>query len=272
MEKFDLHMHTNLSDGTTPPVELVRRAAALGVPLIALTDHDIVMGVPEAQTEGERVGVRVLGGVEVDADYELEGELHILGINIDIQNAALTDMLSRVSSERERRNEAILDSLSAAGMEVRPFMRYSEGNTTRLHLAFALLEGGFVASINDAFNQVFAAGGPGYVAYTRPAQRDVIRVIHQAGGLAVLAHPHKIKTDDIGALVRRLCGYGLDGLETYYPAVSEDTFTRFCALARQNNLLMSCGSDFHGSNRKSVEIGCTWQDTEALKEIYTYLC
>ena len=155
-------------------------------------------------------------------------------------------------------------------MDVRPFFPAQHGTPTRLHVALALVAGGFAPTIGEAFRNYLFRGTPGYVETKRILPEDAIALIHQAGGLAVLAHPCKVKAD-VAALVARLHPAGLDGLEAFYPTATPGQRDTYISMARQYGMLLTCGSDFHGDNRPDNVLGSTWQDTPLLAPIQTRL-
>ena len=268
MEKMDLHTHSNKSDGTLSPREVVAAAREAGVALLALTDHDCTLGVAEALEAGKALGIRVIPGMELDTEFPTE--LHMLGLHIDPANEELQAFMAENTRRRQARNEAILQKLAEAGADVRPFLPRLSGNPTRLHVALALVQGGYAQSIGQAFQAYLNRGMPGYVDTRRISPEDAIGLIHRAGGLAVLAHPCKLKAD-VPALVARLAGAGLDGIEAYYPTATPGQRAEALALARQHGLLVSCGSDFHGANRPANALGCAWAPDAALEPIYERL-
>lgn len=135
MEPMDLHTHSNMSDGTCTPSLLVEKAKAAGLGILALTDHDCIQGIPEAMEAGERLGIRVIPGLELDTEFHTE--LHMLGLGVDPQHPALQEFAARNAQRRQARNEAILNQLAAAGVDVRPFFPAQHGTPTRLHVALA---------------------------------------------------------------------------------------------------------------------------------------
>lgn len=268
MVPMDLHTHSNMSDGTCAPSLLVEKAKAAGLGLLALTDHDCTLGIAEALAAGERLGIRVIPGLELDTEFPTE--LHMLGLGIQPEHPALLDFVARNTLRRRERNERILDQLAAAGADVRPFFPAQQGTPTRLHVALALVAGGFAPTIGEAFRGYLFRGRPGYVETKRISPEDAIALIHQTGGLAVLAHPCKIKAD-VAALVARLHQAGLDGLEAFYSTATPGQRDAYISMAQQYGMLLSCGSDFHGENRPDNALGCTWQDTPLLEPIQTRL-
>ncbi|MEA5059094.1 MAG: PHP domain-containing protein [Candidatus Pelethousia sp.] len=267
MEKFDLHTHSNQSDGTLPPGEVVAVAKKAGVSLMALTDHDSIQGVAVAVKAGGKLGVRVVPGLEMDTEFPIE--LHMLGLGIDPGNAALLAFMEQNALRRQARNQAILAQLEKTGIHLPTSSVKSRGTVTRLHVALALVAGGYAQSVAGAFETYLRAGKAGYVHSNRIEPEAAISLIHEAGGIAVLAHPCKLACD-VHALVYRLAVAGLDGIEAFYPVATPGQRARDLSLAEQYGLLVSCGSDFHGANRPVVP-GSAWENHPALAPIYDRL-
>lgn len=264
MEIFDLHLHSNMSDGTVPPETIPEEALKFGVRHIALTDHDNTAGILAAQGAGRLLGVKVIAGIEIDVEHDCE--LHMLGLGINPFSPSVMEFEKRRKENRAQRNEKMLKKLDAAGIFIRDAMEHSRGCDTRLHMAKALVKDGYASSIQDAFDRYLNKGSVGYVESERPSMKQSVDIIHQAGGIAVLAHPCKIK-GDVHSVIRRLKEYGLDGLEAYYPTSTEGMKQTFISLAEQLDLFITCGSDFHGTNRPR-DIGCSWENTKKLQKAW----
>ena len=267
MEKFDLHTHSNMSDGSLTPTEVVKAAHEAGIALLALTDHDCTLGVEEAMEAGRRLAMGIVPGMELDTEYH--EELHMLGLGIDVAYPPLKEFMRENARRRQDRNESILRKLEQAGINIQPYMPLTKGNLTRLHIALALMAGGYAQNIPEAFQRYLLRGMPGFVESRRIQPEAAIDLIHRAGGLAVLAHPCKIK-GNIPSLIDRLAKAGLDGLEAFYPTATAGQRAAHISLARQYGLLLSAGSDFHGANRANV-LGSAWEDTDLLAPIYQRL-
>jgi predicted metal-dependent phosphoesterase TrpH len=236
-------VHSTVSDGLHSPAEVVRMARASGVDLIALTDHDAVEGIDEAMAAGARWGVAVLPGVEISA-YAGEVEVHILGYMIRHRDARLRDMLRHYRTARVRRAREMLARLAALGMPLsweRVQALAGRGSTGRPHVARALLEEGYVSSVAEAFARYLRPGMPAYVPRDKASPAEVMAAIHAAGGLAVLAHPWAV-TDEVA----RLAAQGLDGLEVFYAGYATNVTAYLRALATEQGLICTGGSDFHG--------------------------
>jgi len=260
---FDLHLHSNCSDGFDAPARVVEQAAECGVTLLALTDHDSVSGVREAMQAGDRLGLRVLPAIEMDTEWP--HELHILGLDIDIFEPGLVLALEQARTRRGIRNNEIAERLKSAGYDIFPFLTGGTEVATRLNIAIALVAGGFAESTRDAFVRFLRKGCPGYFAVERFTPEEVISLIRGAGGIPVWAHPMH-GHPEIHALTDQLKSFGLMGLEAYHPSMSEGEADVLVSIARQKKLLVTCGSDYHGANRPGVLPGQTWRVHPALCE------
>ena len=266
-EPFDLHLHSNHSDGSDAPAQVVQNAAERGVTMIALTDHDNVSGVPEALAQAQKTGIRVLPSIEMDAEWS--HEMHILGLDIDVNEPGLKAALTTALTRRGERNTVIVERLLHAGMDVRPYLTKEIGSATRLNIALALVKGGFAENTRDAFINLLRRGRPGYYTAERFEPEQIIRLIRGAGGVPVWAHPLNGHPDphQLAPVLKEL---GLMGLEAYHPTLSEGDTVVLTSIARQLDLLVTCGSDYHGAHRKDVFPGQTWRDTTALRECRAY--
>ena len=262
MKPFDLHTHSYYSDGTDSPYELVKKAKEAGLGLVALADHDTVAGVKEAAEAGRAFEIGVLPAVEIDAQFP--AELHILGYGIDIEHPSMRAHEKEAAARRAQRTRDIVKKLEAAGLTITPYLEQSRGNGTRLHLARALVLAGYADTVRNAFDAYLKPGGAGYVETVRPSPKRVVGLIHESGGLAVLAHPKKLNAD-VHAVVAMLASLGLDGIEAYYPLSTEGEIALFVSLARQHDLFVTCGSDNHGANRKNAELGSAWRGVPELE-------
>ena len=250
MELIDLHTHSHHSDGTLAPVQLVARAAARGVRVLALTDHDTIAGLPEAQRACRDARIGFVTGVEITAGWRGQ-EIHIVGLGFDESSAAMQSHLAHLVQLRRNRIAAIGEKLQRsrklAGTDLAREVLESGMVPTRTHLARALVEHGFAESVQDAFDRFLGRGTPGHVPQEWPTMSAALEAIHAAGGHAVLAHPHRYKLS-AGAL-RNLCAEFRDAggtaLEVSLPALSPNDASRLASLARQHALAGSAGSDFH---------------------------
>ncbi len=264
---FDLHLHSQYSDGSDTPAQVVRRAAEARVTLLSLTDHDTALGVPEAVAAGRECGVLVLPGVELDTEFA--EELHILGLGIDLDEPKLAAALELARRRREVRNAEILKKLAATGCDAAPYMMPYMGTVTRMHIARALVAAGYTADVRAAFRSFLGRGCPGFCEAERVSPREAIALIRGAGGVAVLAHPCHMKCD-MHALVAELAADGLGGIEAYYAASTEGQTQLFSSLAAQHGLLVTAGSDYHGPERPANLPGCAWRDVPELARAFDF--
>lgn len=254
MRFADLHLHTDYSDGTYSPVELVKKAAGAGLYCIALTDHDTVAGVQETINTAVFFGLEVLPGVEMSA--EINGrEIHILGYLIDHNFPALLKKLDTLRENRTLRVRNIVSKLNDIGVGLKDedvFAVAKGAIPSRSHVAKALLINGFIKSIPEAFNKYIGDSGPAYSLGFRFSPKEAVEIIKRSGGIPVLAHPHLFGDDN---LVLELIDLGIMGLEVYYPGRSQGEINFYLDLARKNNLLVTGGSDFHGEPKPDVALG-----------------
>lgn len=264
MRPFDLHIHSNMSDGTFAPEELPTLALERGVSRMALTDHDTAAGCARAIKAGRETGVQVIAGMEIDAEYS--SELHILALNIDPDNESIRRYERWRGEARVDRNRRILRKLRALGMDVEHLMEHSMGNDTRLHIAKALVAGGYAATTAEAFERYLNGGCPAYEPSDRISRKGAVELAADAGGVAVLAHPCQLKGDP-HSLIKELADHGLWGIEAYYSTSSPGHKKLFLSLARVYGLVPTCGSDFHGKNRH-VSIGDGYEADRRLSAAY----
>jgi predicted metal-dependent phosphoesterase TrpH len=250
----DLHIHSTASDGTLAPAEIVARAAALGLPAIAVTDHDTVAGVGPALGAGRDLGIPIIPGVELSADVAGRS-VHLLGYGIDHTSAPLLARLERLRHQRVERAERIVASLREGGLDValRDVLGAADGGAVgRAHIAHALVNAGYAESLDDAFDRLIGTDRPHYVAKPVGDAAEVIGWIGAAGGIAVLAHPALSAADD---LVPTLVAAGLAGIEAYHGRHDAPTRERYRILAAEHGLIVTGGSDFHGDEAGGTAIG-----------------
>lgn len=259
MPKYiDLHTHSTCSDGTLSPSELVDHAVERKLAVIALTDHDTVSGLPEALDHARRFDIEVVPGIEISSRCQ-DTSLHILGYGIDHKNSEFAAFLAKLQKSRYDRNIGILERINTLGihMELAELTDLAGDQIGRPHFAQLLIKKGIVGSMQDAFTRFLKRGGPAFVEHARPESDEVIEQIRNAGGIAILAHP--ACTDPslslIPTLIKKLRTQGLAGLEAYYPAHSKKTSKALLAIAGENNMLVSGGTDFHGKDRSSTPLG-----------------
>jgi predicted metal-dependent phosphoesterase TrpH len=255
----DLHLHSTASDGTVRPAEVVRLAKEARLVAIALTDHDTFDGVAEAQEAGEKLGVRVVPGVELSVPHE--GTCHVIALGADPADEGLRALAARFRRGREARNERILARLAELGMPVtaEEVAREAGGDlVARPHIARALVRRGHVRHVHEAFERFLAKGQPAYVDRDRASLAEVTATVRAAGGATILCHPLTIGYEDdaaIGAYLREAKSEGLDAVEVRYGRYTKAEETRWERLARDAGLLFSGGSDFHGTLKPGLKVG-----------------
>jgi 3',5'-nucleoside bisphosphate phosphatase len=249
---FDLQAHSTHSDGSLAPRDVVARAAAAGVRLMALTDHDTVAGVPQALEAAREHGIRCSPATELSAVHRPDADVHILGYELDPADATLAETLADFRADRERRVLAMAERLRERGIELDDrelqARRRAGAPLGRPHLADAIPG----ISRDEAFARYLVPGTPTYVPRTGPSTADAIAAIHAAGGVAVWAHPFW-DTDDPGPLIERFAGEGIDGVECFYATHTEEQARALHAACRARNLLVTGSADFHGPGHECFD-------------------
>lgn len=251
----DMHLHSNYSDGSDSPAQVVARAHALGIRGISLTDHDTTGGLAEARTAAEAAGIAFVSGVELSCRLE-DISVHVLGYGFDASHAQLQELLAWLSDARARRMDRILSQLSAHGVEISLDELGGEGvgqTLTRMHVARVLRERGLARTVQGAFDQFLNPGAPGWVPSEAATIEQGIAAIKSAGGVAVLAHPYL--TRRVRQRLDEVLAHDFDGIEAYHTSHSRDALQRLRILAHDRGLLVSGGSDCHGMAKGKPEMG-----------------
>ncbi|MFA5674946.1 MAG: PHP domain-containing protein [Christensenellales bacterium] len=265
---MDLHVHTTFSDGDLTPVQTVQKAIAAGLDAVAITDHD------ECRAPGTLSsfsGIGVIPGIELSAQHN--GEVHVLGLGIDINNEALRAHIENASNARRVRVYAMIDRLSRAGIAIRPADVEAECRGKiigRPHMAAALVGKGYAKNINDAFAKYLSDKTPYYVSRRRISVERAAALILNANGLPVLAHPGLLSAGILDSLEPALKALGFWGIEAYHPVHSDSQCAKFECAARQNSLYVTSGSDYHG-RLTPVEIGCETRGGQFLQKSFNAL-
>lgn len=257
----DLHTHTTASDGSFTPTELVHAAKARNLSVLAVTDHDTTAGLVEAARACDELGIRLVPGLELSAEGP-PGKCHLLGLRIDPTHTGLQQTLANLSRARRERNARIAERLQTLGvpltLEEVAAVAPPGANIGRPHFAQVLVQKGVVMTLGEAFERFLADGAAAYVPKAVLTPPQTIALIHQAGGLAFLAHPFLVRLEPYETLrdrVRALQEVGLNGIEAYYSQHTGPQTTQMLALARELRLLVSGGSDFHGATKPAVALG-----------------
>lgn len=265
MLDYDLHCHSNISDGTLTPAELVNRAAGRGVKVMALTDHDDMDGLDEARATAAQHGMAFINGVEVSVSWRTH-TLHIVGLNITPAYPPLAEGLRIVRSGRGERAKKMSDALAKAGIGgVLEGAYHFAGNPnmiSRTHFARYLVESGHCKDVKSVFNRYLVKGKPGYVPHQWAALADAVGWIRGSGGVAVLAHPGRYMSGRNGMgkktmheLLTEFVELGGQALEVVTGSHTPEQYAEFARYAEEFDLLTSCGSDFHGPGESYRDMG-----------------
>ena len=262
---IDLHLHTTASDGRCTPAELVDRAVSAGVTVMAVTDHDTTAAYAESRVLARARGVEAVAGIEITA-VEEGRDVHVLGYFVDPDNAALARFLTRQRAQRVARIEAMGERLASLGVPVglAPALARARSepgwSIGRPEVARALVAAGHASDVQDAFDRFIATGRPAFVPRVGAPPETIFAAIHDAGGLASLAHPGLTGLDE------RIEGWtraGLDAIEVYHSEHDAATTERYLHMARRLDLLVTGGSDFHGDPKHGHEPGSVTLPIEA---------
>ena len=257
---IDLHTHSNQSDGTLTPTQVVEKAAQAGLYAIALTDHDTVSGVAEAVEAGRKYGVRVIPGIEISSARN-GGDVHILGYAPDLHHPGFLKELERIRSVRIERNIRMAKLLADHGFSITYealLSKFGEGAIiTRAHFARYLLDTKQIGSIAEAFDKYIGPGCPCYLPKEEITIERAMSILRMAGARPVLAHPmlYKLTRTELEELVDRLVDLGLYGIEAVYTTYSQEEENYVKQLAKQKGLVLTGGSDFHGENKPKIALG-----------------
>jgi predicted metal-dependent phosphoesterase TrpH len=262
---IDLHIHSTASDGSLTPAEIIDHAQKLNLAAIAITDHDSIYGSKEALRTGIPPSVKFLTGVEISAAHPAffpgSGSFHILGYGIRLDNHALNQTLNKLREARKNRNPKIIKRLNELGFKISledVNLTVADGQLGRPHIAYAMIKKGFVESMDEAFDKFLGAGKPAYVDKERIGCEQAIKMIRGARGVPVLAHPALLNIVDdwqMDELIRNLIKIGMRGIEAYYPEHSSEQTQLYKELAIKYDLLMTGGTDFHGSITPKIKMG-----------------
>jgi predicted metal-dependent phosphoesterase TrpH len=267
MHPIDLHTHSTRSDGTLTPAELIRYAAQKGLAAIALTDHDTIDGIEEAvqaarslsSQDPDALVPEVIPGVELSTEHRGK-DIHIVGLFIDWQNREFADRLRGFADARIYRNRKMCSLLTENGCPVSYEdleAAFPDTVITRAHFAQYLLDRGMISSIDEAFRKLIGDDCPCFVPREKITPHDAVRFLLRFGGVPILAHPlqYKMSETELDALVASLTGLGMDGIEVYYSTHRQADTANLSRIAEKYGLLLSGGSDFHGTRKQNLDLG-----------------
>lgn len=262
----DLHLHSTFSDGLLTPEELVARALSLGLPAIALADHDSVGGIERAIQAAQGSDLVVIPAVELSAIVG-ERTVHILGYHIDPSAPLLLKHLTALRVDRRVRAQRIVESLAADGIHLHRDLKMGEAQGAaigRAHIARALVDSGHARDMSDAFERYVGDGAPYFAAKSLVTPECALEWVAEAGGVAVLAHPGLSGVDD---LIPSLVRSGLAGIEACHASHDPSTAERYRSLAARLGLIVTGGSDYHGSQREGGDMGCACAPDGAIQAL-----
>lgn len=255
LKKFvDLHLHTLASDGTFTATEVVQRAKALGLSAIAITDHDSVEALEEARTCGAKEDIEIISGIELSA-YSDKSEIHILGYFLDDKNKRFLKKLEELRTARKERIHRIVEKLRKLKIDITAeevFEQAQDAAAGRPHVAQVLVKKKVVPNIKEAFKKFLGDGKPACADKEKLTPREAITLLKDVGGVPVLAHPAFLYQDE---LIPKLVVEGLMGIEAYHSEQNARLSEKYVALAKEQNLLITGGSDCHGHGKDRILIG-----------------
>jgi predicted metal-dependent phosphoesterase TrpH len=268
MKFADLHLHTQFSDGTFTPEELAGHGARLGFAALALTDHDSVEGCARMAAACAAAGIEFIPGAELTAEHN-NTELHVLGYFLDTHNQKLLAEIAKFQAVRQNRIREMVARINELGVPLEAGSVFALANCKspgRPHVARALVKAGLVSSLDEAFERFLKKGRPAWVPKAKVSALEGVDLIHQAGGLAVMAHPGLNRTDEV---IPALVDAGLDGIECFHTKHSTATSKRYLEIAEKYHLLVTGGSDCHGFSKGKPLIGTVklpYEHIEKLKQ------
>ncbi len=263
--RADLHCHSLFSDGTDSPQALIQKAIDIGLSGLAITDHDTIAAYGEALAVAAEHQFPLLNGVEFSASYRSE-PVHILGYSFDLKSQEIASLCLRHQARREERNLRILANLQRLGIPIELSELGHQGSWGRPHIASVLVQKGIVSSIQEAFDIYLGEGKAAFDPGEQVSVEETIQVIQAGNGKAILAHPHLLKRS---TTIRALLKMPFDGLECYYAKFTLGQEQKWINLAKERGLLITGGSDYHGSIKPHSALGTSWVPKETFEFLYS---
>ena len=269
MFRADLHCHTTCSDGTLTPEEILHHAKELGLNGLCITDHDTVAAYKTAIPLAKSLQIQLGIGAEFSSWFR-DVSVHILGYDFDLNSPDILSLCERHTERRRKRNLKILERLSRLSMTVREeeLPLVGKGTVGRPHIAALMVQKGYVRTLKEAFDLYIGDGRPCFDPGEGISSEETISIIHRGGGKAFVAHPHLLKHQN---KMKELLNLPFDGIECYYARSQPAPEKRFLRLAQDKGLLVSGGSDFHGSIKEHIPLGCSWVDEVRFHQIFQRL-
>lgn len=270
MANIDLHTHSTASDGADTPTELIEKAHEKNLSAIALTDHDTLGGLPEAQEAAKDLDVELVRGCEISTTTEI-GEVHILGLWVPEEAEDLEKFLADMRQKRNERNSLILKKLQKHGFEIteEELREKAKGSVGRPHMAQILLEKGYIADIREAFDKYLGKGGSAYVQRAKMDPVYVVQLLSRLGATVAMAHPllNNVAADKLESFIYGLIPHGLEALEAWHSAHDKARTRQIVKLAQKYHLGLTGGSDYHGIVKPDIRLGEAGHDVSIPAEI-----
>lgn len=267
--EYDLHIHSNISDGTFSPYQIIDKAKKLGLKGISITDHDDI-SLDHISNYAKEKGLNYIYGIEFSTDIS---NLHILGYDLDLNNPLLNEFLQSQKAEREIALRKMCENTKKHGVPVE-FSELKNIKTKSLgrpHLAQIMIEKGYVSNFYEAFQKYLRTDKPIFVDYKKYSYKYIMEIIVQCKGLAVFAHPGMLKNNIFQSIIYDAIKLGLNGMEVYYPRHSKEQIKYLIKIAKEYNLLITGGSDFHGENKPDIHIGDAGISQDQYNELIKHL-
>lgn len=262
MQYIDLHTHTTASDGTYTPSALVDYALSKKLAAIAITDHDTIDGIMPAKKHlGDSTSLEIISGIEFSTNApHLKSDIHILGLYIDENDKHFIQSLETIVQSRNDRNHQMIAKLCDIGLTITMndiLKNSTNGIITRAHFGKALLEKGYIKNMNEAFTKYIGTGCVAFVPRHKLTPERAIKLIRDCGGVAILAHPtlYHLNLRELDSLIEELVHAGLQGIEGLYSLYNKSEVSYLQDFAKQYNLVITGGSDFHGTNKLDIDLG-----------------
>ncbi|WP_022819883.1 PHP domain-containing protein [Fusobacterium russii] len=273
--EVDLHIHTTASDGTFSPREIIEMAVKKKMKAIAITDHDNVDGLKEANYYANLNNLELVNGIEFSCSSG-NNEVHILGYFLNLEDKVFLERVQNLLKSRDERNQKIIEKLNKNGIiiDIEDVKKETAGNLLgRVHFANALIKKGYCKNIDEAFEKFLGKNGLAYEPRLNCPPEIVVAFIKENGAFSSLAHPKLISTDDnfVLNLIAKLKEYGLNGLEANYSSFTNKEKQKYKSWAKKFNLIVTGGSDFHGDNRKNLALGQEGLNYEQFKKIKDFI-
>jgi 3',5'-nucleoside bisphosphate phosphatase len=264
--KADLHLHTQSSDGSDSASEILKEAKRLNLKMISITDHDSVGSVKEAKNIGDQENIKVISGVEFSVEHKTD--MHIIGYFVDIENKAMNEKLEGLKEDRLKRVIRFIESLKLKNVEISlkdvQDCAYN-GALSRAHIAEAIVKKGYVKDKDEAFFKYLNTESEAFVTKEKTSKEECIKLIHEAGGIAILAHPIYVYDEKFDYVLDELLSFGLNGMEAYHPDHSDEQAKMFEQIAIKKGMLITSGSDYHGLLKPEIKIGIENRTSEYLE-------